>query len=216
MRRQIRRALRQWETEFAVFWARFTTFHRVALAILLAIGMIYGARRYAFDQRRAELDTRRKELQRQNVPAHVPSPGEDEEVQQNLLRTEGIGESLAQLREETAAVAAARGRPDYARALEAVAALDAAIDRHGLVVRKRNREETSETGPLRQILHAYEVMGAFAGIHAFLHGVEDMPFLCRFASLRLVPAENQDGTPVLRGGQPQVILTFIFASFHAD
>lgn len=216
MRRQIRRALRQWKTEFAAFWGRFTTFHRVSLAILLAIGMVYGSRRYTFDQRRAEIDTRRKELQRQNVPAHVPTPEEDEEVQQNLLRAEGLGESLAQFREEVAMAATARGQIGYTQALEAVAALDAAIARHGLAVRKRNRKESEEAGPLRHILHTYEVMGSFAGIHSFLHGLEAMPQLCRVADLHLAPAENQDGSPLLRGAQPQVILTFSFASYYAD
>jgi hypothetical protein len=90
MMRAIRRALRQWKGELGAFWGRFNTFYRIVLGILLAMAIVYGARRFLLDERRTAVAELRKELADESVPGAVPTPEEDDEIQEAEITQENL------------------------------------------------------------------------------------------------------------------------------
>ena len=185
MIRALRRALRQWKREFLTFWGRFTAFHRIVIGILLAMGVVFAARTRVLDPLDKELAAARKKLSDKNVPARVPSPLEDDEIQQEMLRAENLERSLENQLGELAAIELATDlRLDVSKA-DAHAVLLAMAGRHGLRVLKNAADEPPTDGAVPTVASAYELAGRFTSIYGFLADVQREPILWELRDVSL-------------------------------
>ncbi len=100
MLRSIRRQLRAWKEDFLRYWRRLRSFHRVALAILLAMVIVPFARRYALDPLQTEIAETRAALQEQEAPVLVTLPDDDPEVVELLMQVESLEETRESFRLE--------------------------------------------------------------------------------------------------------------------
>jgi len=214
MMRQFRRSLRQWKGELGTFWRRFSTFYRLVLAILLAMIIVYGARRQILDQRRAALVALRKELADQNVPLVVPSPKGDDQVLESELQAENLWESLEHEREMTRKALDRQRIGGRTQALETIEKLSRLIVRHRLVVRTAARIDCADELPVPRVCQSYHLVGNFAGIHGFLREVTDIGTPCQ---LRRVAVTLDEGSaPGSQAAQAPLALTFDFVSLYAE
>ncbi len=185
MIRALRRALRQWKREFLTFWGRFTAFHRIVIGILLAMGVVFAARTRVLDPLDKELAAARKKLSDKNVPARVPSPMEDDEIQQEMLRAENLERSLENQLGELAAIESATDLRLNVSKADAHAALLAMAGRHGLRVLKNAADEPPTDGAVPTVASAYELAGRFTSIYGFLADVQREPVLWELRDVSL-------------------------------
>lgn len=175
MIRMVRRALRQWKREFLAVWGRFTAFHRIVIGILLAMGLVYMARSRLLDPLDRELAGERRNLADKGVPAQVPTPGEDVEIQEERLRAENLKRSLENRSAELAAAEAATRLRLGAGKADASATLLALSGRHGLRVLKNASAEAPVGGTVPAAASVYELAGRFSAIFGFLEDVRREP-----------------------------------------
>jgi hypothetical protein len=206
MMRALRRALRQWKREFLTFWGRFTAFHRIVIGILLAMGIVFVARTRVLDPLDKKLADERKALADKGVPAHVPSPEDDEEIQEETLRAENLRRSLENRAAELKTVEASSPYRLDAGKADANAALLALAGRHGLHVLKNAPMPAAAGGPVATAASAYELAGRFAAIYGFLDDVRREPILWELRDVSIAPANESDafGGPAT----PPLVLRF--------
>ncbi|MDR1477576.1 MAG: hypothetical protein LBJ00_01385 [Planctomycetaceae bacterium] len=80
MKRAIRRQLRIWYADIAVYWGKLRTFHRTALGIIIAIAIIFTARKYWLDPIRAEVVDSESKYEQSEPPNPLPTLESDEEI----------------------------------------------------------------------------------------------------------------------------------------
>lgn len=205
MMRPLRRAMRQWGREFLTFWGRFTAFHRIVIGIILAMGIVFGARSHLLDPRDRELAAKRKVLADKGIPAYVPSPELDEDVQKETLRAENLRRSLEN---RVAVLTEAEAVSDYrltAGKADANAALLALASRHGLHVLKNTEAPEPVAASVPVTASAYELAGTYPAIYSFLDDVQREPLLWRFRDLSLMLSNGSEGT---RAAAPVLVLRF--------
>jgi hypothetical protein len=236
MIRQFRRALRQWKAELGSFWGRFNTFYRIVFGILLAMAIVYAARRQLLDERRAAVASLRKELTDHGAPDVVPSLEEDNEVQEMQLQAESLAASLEREREATRRLREAarderaaaedgpealalgnedRPRPTRAQAIETIETLGRLVGKHGLSVRNAARVECQDDFPVPRICQSYHLVGDFVGIHAFLRDVNGLDAPCRLRGVAVFLSDadlDQTKSPA----RQTLALTFHFESLYAE
>jgi hypothetical protein len=206
MMRAVRRAVRQWKREFLAFWGRFTAFHRIVIGILLAMGVVFGARSRMLDPLDRELAAERELLADKGVPARVPAPEEDEEIQEETLRAENLRRSLENRSAELAAIEASSPYRLDAGKADANAALLALAGRHGLHVLKNASAPAAEGGPVPTASSAYELAGRFASIYGFLDDVRREPLLWKLRDVSIALANESDAFG--GSGAPPLVLRF--------
>jgi hypothetical protein len=192
MMRALRRALRQWKREFLTFWGRFTAFHRMVIGILLAMGIVFLARTQVLDPLDRELAAERKMLADKGVPARVPAPEDDEDIQEETLRAENLQRSLENRTAELKAVEASSPYRLDAGKADANAALLALAGRHGLHVLKNAPMSAAEGGPVATAASAYELAGRFAAIYGFLDDARREPLLWELRDVSIALANESD------------------------
>ncbi|MDO4583783.1 MAG: hypothetical protein Q4D62_06730 [Planctomycetia bacterium] len=106
--RVLRRQLRAWREDFQKIWGRLKTFHRTALGILLAIGMVYGGRTIWIDPLNAKIAEAEEALKESAPPDPIPTIEADSEVQEALAKIEGREGTREKRKKEMEAVAASR------------------------------------------------------------------------------------------------------------
>lgn len=210
MTRQIRRALRGWKRELGAFWGRFNTFHRVVFGIVIAMLLVYGARHHLLDPLQKEVADARTELADAGVPDHVPTPEDDEEVQQARLKVENLRRSLEN--KKTELERDAKRSPYRLEAGESDAndaILRLATD-CGLRLQKNEGPFDPELdAALPTSAYRYEMHGRFAALLAFLKAVEREPYLWRLRNVAIELLVAADGQTVLTaGGEPGLALRF--------
>ncbi len=215
MMRQLRRALRQWNGELATFWSRFSTFYRLVLGILLAMCIVYGARRQLLDERRAAVAALRKELADQGVPTVVPPPETDDELQEIQLQAESLEASLEREREATRALIENRQGRTRAQAIETLEALGRLVSTHGLTVRNAARVQCQDDFPVPRICQSYHLVGDFAGIHAFLRDVDALEAPCRLRHIAVF-LSDVDVDQAESSARQTLALTFHFESLYVE
>lgn len=107
MLRVMRRQARAWKDDFLRYWGRLRSFHRVALAILLAMAIIPAARRFVLDPLKAQVGEARAALQEKEAPEVVTLPEEDADVQELQLKIESLEASMDGHRAKTKQAVAA-------------------------------------------------------------------------------------------------------------
>jgi hypothetical protein len=213
--RAIRRALRQWKGELGAFWGRFNTFYRIVLGILLAMAIVYGARRFLLDERRTAVAELHKELADESVPGAVPTPEEDDDIQEAEMTRENLKASLERERADTRAVIEERGTGGRADALDTIETLGRLIGRHGLIVKSAARVDCEGEFPLPRICQSYELVGGFAGIHGFLREVDQLEAPCRLHRVAVALPTETDA-PVRAGQSAPLTLSFHFESIYTE
>jgi hypothetical protein len=114
MLRSMRRQVRGWREDFLRYWGRLRSFHRVALAILLALAILPTARRYVLDPLKGQIGEARAALQEKEAPEVITLPDEDPEVLELQLKIESLEETLVSHRAKTRQAVAAW--PDFSTA----------------------------------------------------------------------------------------------------
>jgi translation initiation factor IF-2 len=103
----MRRQLRAWRQEFGGMWGRLRSFHRVALGITLAMGVMLGGRPYLYDTLKAAVREKREALKKMDAPESIPRPDDDPDSVELRLRIEGLEKGMdARRKERQQAVAA--------------------------------------------------------------------------------------------------------------
>jgi len=217
MMRFFRRTCRQWQHEFLAFWGKFNTFYRMIIGIALAMAMVFGARRQVLDSHHHAVTALEKELKGKGVPAHVPPPGSDNEVQEAELQAESLQAALDRERQETRAALEPFRSGSQDRARETVETLTRLIGKHGLMVRSATRCDPLDDFPLARLCQSYLLAGDFAGIFGFLNDIANMKIPCRLRQVALTsqpPSPPPDSFPATT---PAVLtLSFIFESFYVE
>ncbi|MDR2168865.1 MAG: hypothetical protein LBP59_01835 [Planctomycetaceae bacterium] len=80
MKRAIKRQLRIWYSDIAGYLSKLKTFHRTALGIILAIVIIFAARKYWLDPIRAEVTELESKYKDSDPPEPLPTIESDEEI----------------------------------------------------------------------------------------------------------------------------------------
>jgi len=194
MMRTLRRALRQWKREFLAFWGRFTAFHRIVIGILLAMGIVFLARTRVIDPLERDLATEHKTLADKGVPARVPAPEEDEDIQEETLRAENLQRSL---KKRTAELKAAEASSPYR--LDAGKAAPTAAEAGPVPT-------AAEASPVPTAAAAYELAGRFASIYGFLDDARREPLLWELRDVSIALANESDAFG--GSGAPPLVLRF--------
>jgi hypothetical protein len=206
MMRTFRRTLRQWKREFQSVWSRFTAFHRIVIGILLAMGVVFGARSRALDPLDRELSALRQELADKGIPAHLPLPAADGVVLEERVRAENLAQSLEhRARELERAEAAARFRLGAGHA-DATSALLALAGRHSLHVRRNVAVDPPPGGPVPMAASSYELAGRFPAIHRFLDDLRSEPLLWELRDVSIGLLNGRDAFGGL--ASPTLLLRF--------
>lgn len=106
--RVLRRQLRAWREDFQKIWGRLKTFHRTALGILIAIGMVYAGRTIWIDPLNAEIAAAEETLKESDPPDPIPAIETDNEVQEALAKIEGREGMRDKRKKEMEKIAASR------------------------------------------------------------------------------------------------------------
>jgi hypothetical protein len=206
MIRATRRALRQWKREFLSFWGRFTAFHRIVIGILLAMGVVFLARTRVLDPLDHELAAERETLVEKGVPVRVPSPADDEDIQEETLRTENLRRSLENRTAELAAIEASSVYRLDAGKADANASLLAIASRHGVHVLKQTPTEAPTGGPLSMTASVYELAGRFPAIYGFLDDVRREPLLWELTDVSIALLKEGSSSTIV--SVPPLVLRF--------
>ncbi|MDR2704566.1 MAG: hypothetical protein LBC02_02190, partial [Planctomycetaceae bacterium] len=80
MWRLLRRQLRIWHKDFASGWGKLKTFHRTVLGILIAIAIVYAARKYCFDPISATIADAQSKYDKTEPPNPLPTIENDSDI----------------------------------------------------------------------------------------------------------------------------------------
>ncbi|MDR3197419.1 MAG: hypothetical protein LBU34_06065 [Planctomycetaceae bacterium] len=101
MRRLLRRQLRLWHKDFASVWGRLKTFHRTVLGILIAIAVVYAARKYMFDPIKVTIAAAKSKYEQSEPPNPLPTIENDEDIilaqEQIISREKTAAEKKAEM-----------------------------------------------------------------------------------------------------------------------
>ncbi|MDR1141600.1 MAG: hypothetical protein LBL62_07905 [Planctomycetaceae bacterium] len=80
MWRLLRRQLRLWHKDFASVWGRLKTFHRTVLGILIAIAIVYAARKYWLDPITVTIADAQSKYDKSEPPNPLPTIETDSDI----------------------------------------------------------------------------------------------------------------------------------------
>lgn len=210
MKRMLRRAGRQWKSEFMSVWLRLTAFHRIVLGIVFAISLVYAARARVLDRLGAEVDSLHEQLRDKGVPVRVPAVENDDDLQQEQWRAESLRESLEAWIRDLAAREAESGLELDVSKADAHAALLALANRHGVRVHSKSPLHNAPDDAGRVTRSAYTLRGRFPALFAFLAGLRDVPMLWELqeVDIELPPGAEDSSAGGQIGGAPELTLRF--------
>jgi len=215
MKREIQRALQGWKNEFVTFWKRFNAFQRIVISIVLAMVLVYAARVNLLDPLRQEVEKVRKTLSDKDVPALVPPPEKDDEIQQDLLRVENFEKSIER---EGAERIKAEAKTSYrlnAGPADAQAALISLATRSGLRVHENRPVEVEKQGLIPHAAFACELRGSlFTSISRFLTAFSSEPYLWELDQISLELLDQKSTAPVSGSYQPPVLSLRFLLRFY--
>jgi len=211
MMRMMKKQLLGWKKEIGAAWGRLTTFHRVALGIFLAIFMVWAARTAAIDPLKKELNKKVNALSTAGVPAAVPAPEDDNDIQELSMRIEGFEKSLAAAREALMETVRNRSPLRFEQKSDAVAETYRLITKADVRV-KTFTETAPDSGQGKSALpffeHVYTTEGTFDGLYRFLASVDAYPWPCRLFRVEIDAAGGEDGKARSFGGRPLIQMKF--------
>jgi hypothetical protein len=212
MMRSMRRQLRAWKQDFLSVWGRLRSFHRVALSIVLAMGMVVVARDRLIDPLKAEIAAARTAMEEAETPDQVTLPEDDVEIQELQLKIESYQDSLASYekeRDEAIAAWPAFRKADRGKILAEMGDL---ITQSGLIRLEFHDDESAppeadekKTGraarrpppkpeeqakpkaaePLESGVYSYVLLGSFEAVRAFLDKISQFSYPARIENVSL-------------------------------
>ncbi len=215
MKRELQRAVQGWKKEFVMFWGRFNAFQRIVIGILLAMVLVYAARVKLLDPMRREVEKVHKTLEDEGVPAVIPTPERDDEIQQDLLRIENFEENI---KEEAAEKGRAEAQTSYrlnAGPADAQAALIALATKSGLRVHENRSVEVETQTRVPHAAFACELRGAlFTSIFRFLNAFSSEPYLWELDQISLELLDQKSTASVSGVYQPPVLSLRFLLRFY--
>ncbi|MDR2762430.1 MAG: hypothetical protein LBB88_07520, partial [Planctomycetaceae bacterium] len=110
MKRAIRRQLRIWYADITGYLSKLKTFHRTALGIIIAIVIIYAARKYWLDPIRAEIFELESNYEKSEPPNPLPTIESDEEITLAKEQIESRSKNAESKKREMETVAKSRAK----------------------------------------------------------------------------------------------------------
>lgn len=196
MIRQIKKQIKGWGDEFSRLWGRLKSFHRVALGIALAIGLVWLMRETTLDPLQKKLGTIEKSLSSLGVPQPVPPPEEDNDIQEQELRITNMEQTLAQAREKLEKTVLKMSPLRKSQKSDAVAETYRLVTRAGLRVKSYSEpplKDSQKKSVLPVSEHEYVLEGSFDGIYHFLDSMNGFPWPCRIFKTRIASVSGDDG-----------------------
>ena len=246
MIRAVRRTLRGWKRELLSFYGRFNTFRRIVVGIVLAMGLVYSARRFLLNPEQKDIRDVESRLKNDSVPDVVPRIDTDKETQDSLLRAETREKQLVEFQERLAAAERQSRFSLDASVSDANEALNALAIDCGLRVNKKagvaaappaaetekapakgagkksgvpepEPAEPADAIPANAAANDYELRGDFASIKKFLQRADELPFLARIEKIAFGAVPDENNEPVmLPGGRLLLSLSFRFLVFRYE
>ena len=211
MNRAMRRAMREWKEEFSRNWQRLNTFMRIVLGVMLAMALVWGARRWVLDPLQQQLSILREENSVIDMPDGIIRPEVDIEVQENKLKAESLTVSLADAVKRVKEVAAHDDVVSLASKGEVLTAMAQLISRHHLLLRSHKEkvvDETIDPPAVPVSHHMYCVTGSFQAIRSFLHALNAFGYLSWFDGFELQLMLDEQQRVLRVGGKACLQLNF--------
>jgi hypothetical protein len=194
----MRHTLRQWKRQIRSQWGRLSPLMRACAGLAAAVAMAYYVIDFKVKPLQAERLKVEKEMQTKQVPAYVPPPSEDNELDETNLKIESLRTSLDSRREalaETIRSARAATANEEGRVINA---FDKLVFESGLDPISRVREKPQEiAGRMSVSEYSYVLAGTFEQIRTFLAAVGRFENACEIADVSVHNADTcKDGKPV--------------------
>ncbi|MDR2756678.1 MAG: hypothetical protein LBC20_13315 [Planctomycetaceae bacterium] len=109
MWRLLRRQLRLWHKDFASVWGRLKTFHRTVLGILIAIAIVYTARKYWLDPITVTIADAQSKYDKSEPPNPLPAIEDDNDI--IIAQEQMIGREKTAAEKKTEMERIAQSRP---------------------------------------------------------------------------------------------------------
>ncbi|MDR0608652.1 MAG: hypothetical protein LBG58_00905 [Planctomycetaceae bacterium] len=147
MWRLLRRQLRIWHKDFASGWGRLNTFHRTVLGILIAIAIVYAARKYCFDSISATIAEAQSNYDKSEPPNPLPTIENDSDIiiaQEQII---GREKTAAEKKAEMERVAKSRPKITQQNKESVIIELEAMISKNKLTLLRRVASSTTPLAP---------------------------------------------------------------------
>ncbi len=202
----MRKAWQNIKTGAAAQWDRLSLLMRVALGLAVSLCMAYGVIHYKVkpcQDKRASLE---KSLQAGKVPAFVPAPESDNELQEARMKIEAVAATMEPHEEMVRAAVQAAAVPDDRDEASVVGAFDALLFESALDL--RNRKHLSRqpvAGALSASQYEYIAAGPFPAIEGFLQSLDRFGKPCRLDAVAIEEVvDPKDGaTAAARSDRPR-------------
>jgi hypothetical protein len=188
------RTLRRWTRRLAAQWGQLSGAMRISLGLAIVVLLAVYVVRYRVRPLQQERTTVEKRLQAEEVPAYVPTPEGDNELQETLLKIENTSDTLERQRSIVAASLEPGLLPSPNEESAVVAEFDTLLYENGISLMSRthvSREEVA--GVLIASEYAYAVTGRFDQIDAWLQAVTGFEHLCSVRQFGVATFDIQDG-----------------------
>ncbi len=231
---QLKRTLRSWKTDIDSAWGRLKVFHRVAMAIILAMGMIYIARTKLLDPLQKTVTETYKDMDKRGIPQVVPTIEEDDEVDKLRLQVESLLGSSTTWREKMEKALENRPQINLSNRSGVVSEFERLVTKSGLTIINRSEIGESETGapntktpktnagtqqenpadksrgdmPLDVLKYQYKLRGGFSSIQRFLKEVDKFAYPASLCCLGFTLAEEGEGAYVYQTSARQILMSF--------
>lgn len=191
-------------------WQRLTAFHRIVIGIVVAMAIVYGARMRVLDPLTEDVAGLSERLRDAGAPSTIPSIEQDQDLQQEQLRSENLLSSIAELEKMLADLEDSAGIGRLGGMADAHAELLAIASRSRVRVRAKGSVNENRSESERVLGSSYELSGSFPAIYAFLEGLRAAPLLWEIRKVELKLAQPIDGHSALEDqfGSPELNLNF--------
>lgn len=184
----------QWYQQLAQRWAQLSAFKRFALGLALAIAIAYALMHHQIKPLQQASAALEETLKSDGVPAQVPRPQDDNELQELQLKIESLAGSLETQRAQTHRAIEASSTPPRQEEGRVVGAFDSLVFERGMDLLHRQRTGSEVVaGRVLVSQYAYTLGGPFDRVRDFLEAAQRFPhaFEVCGVSIRSPEAEPQ-------------------------
>lgn len=216
MKRAVRRALREWKAEFSRNWQRLNTFMRIVLGVIIAMGLVWAARRWVLDPQQDQLTQIRKDNSVIDMPDGIIRPENDVEIQDNELKIENLKKSLTASKDKVQSVAVSANIVAPTAKGEVLTEMSQLIARCRLLLRSHNeiQPEDETVSPVPVSHHAYSITGPFNSIRTFIHELNRFRYLSSFDSFDIQVLQDDEHGIRRINGQICLQLNFVCTQYY--
>jgi hypothetical protein len=199
------RRLKKWKRELAAQWKKLSSLMRFCAGLAVAVAMAYYVVNFKVKPLQAECSKLDKELLSGKVPAYVPQPEEDNELQETKLKLEAISTSLDRERRLTSEVIRMAQTPSKTEEGRIVGVFDTLVFERGLDLLQRERVKSQAVaGRIGVSEYIYRLAGSFEQVRLFLKATQAFPYPSEIVNVSIHSADTlKDGKARLPDPPPR-------------